>query len=128
MAIRLEETGWSDAGTWLRMQLQYDLWQAEKRVGKIKSRNSAFGAATHEHRLRTTFSPACHPDRREKSVSSPRKRGTQFVSVERFALRLTSHEHRCGRWGSRFRGMTRCGCLEFVYLSAHALCASHDKN
>jgi addiction module HigA family antidote len=46
MAIRLEKTGWSDAGTWLRMQLQYDLWQAEKRVGKIKVTKFGVRAAT----------------------------------------------------------------------------------
>jgi addiction module HigA family antidote len=36
MAIRLEKAGWSTAETWLRMQLQYDLWHAELRAGKIK--------------------------------------------------------------------------------------------
>jgi addiction module HigA family antidote len=36
MAIRLEKAGWSTAETWLRMQLQYDLWRAEKHAGKIK--------------------------------------------------------------------------------------------
>jgi addiction module HigA family antidote len=36
MAIRLEKAGWSTAETWLRMQLQYDLWRAEQRADKIK--------------------------------------------------------------------------------------------
>lgn len=35
MAIRLEKAGWSTADTWLRMQLQYDLWQAKQRAGTI---------------------------------------------------------------------------------------------
>ena len=38
MAIRLEKIGWSSADHWLRMQLQYDLWQARRRAGKIKVR------------------------------------------------------------------------------------------
>jgi addiction module HigA family antidote len=46
MAIRLEKAGWSDAGTWLRMQLQYDLWRAEKRAGKIKVTRFGTRAAT----------------------------------------------------------------------------------
>src|ERR1700727_1821206 len=46
MAIRLEKAGWSNAGTWLRMQLQFDLWQAEKRAGKIKVTRFAARAAT----------------------------------------------------------------------------------
>jgi antitoxin HigA-1 len=46
MAIRLEKAGWSDAGTWLRMQLQYDLWRAEKRAGKIKVTKFGVRAAT----------------------------------------------------------------------------------
>ena len=36
MAIRLEKAGWSTAETWLRMQMAYDLTQAEKKAGKIK--------------------------------------------------------------------------------------------
>jgi addiction module HigA family antidote len=35
MAIRLEKAGWSTADTWLRMQLQHDLWQARQRAGNI---------------------------------------------------------------------------------------------
>jgi len=35
MAIRLEKAGWSTAGAWLRMQAQYDLWQARQREGTI---------------------------------------------------------------------------------------------
>lgn len=46
MAIRLEKAGWSDAGTWLRMQLQFDLWRAEKRAGKIKVTKFGVRAAT----------------------------------------------------------------------------------
>ena len=38
MAIRLEKLGWSTADHWLRMQLQYDLWNARKRSGRIKVR------------------------------------------------------------------------------------------
>ena len=36
MAIRLEKAGWSKADHWLRMQMQYDLWQAKQRAGSIK--------------------------------------------------------------------------------------------
>lgn len=36
MAIRLEKAGWSTAETWLRMQVNYDLWHAKKRAGRIK--------------------------------------------------------------------------------------------
>jgi len=36
MAIRLQKVGWSTAETWLRMQMQYDLWHAEQRADKIK--------------------------------------------------------------------------------------------
>lgn len=36
MAIRLEKAGWSTAETWLRMQLAYDLWQAEQHAGDLK--------------------------------------------------------------------------------------------
>ena len=32
MAIRLEKAGWSRAEAWLKMQLAYDLWQAQKRA------------------------------------------------------------------------------------------------
>jgi addiction module HigA family antidote len=35
MAIRFEKAGWSTADAWLRMQLQYDLWQARQRAGAI---------------------------------------------------------------------------------------------
>jgi addiction module HigA family antidote len=38
MAIRLEKLGWSTADHWLRMQLQYDLWEARQRASKIKVR------------------------------------------------------------------------------------------
>lgn len=36
MAIRLEKAGWGTADTWLRMQMQFDLWQARKKAGKLK--------------------------------------------------------------------------------------------
>ena len=36
MAIRLEKAFGSTAETWLRMQIQYDLWHAEQRADKIK--------------------------------------------------------------------------------------------
>ncbi|MDR3533944.1 MAG: HigA family addiction module antitoxin [Rhodopila sp.] len=35
MAIRLERAGWSNAETWLRVQLKHDLWQARQRAGTI---------------------------------------------------------------------------------------------
>ena len=36
MAIRLEKAGWSDAGTWLRMQVAYDLARTRKNADRIK--------------------------------------------------------------------------------------------
>lgn len=36
MAIRLVRALGSTAETWLRMQLAYDLWQAEQRAGDLK--------------------------------------------------------------------------------------------
>jgi addiction module HigA family antidote len=36
MAIRLEKAGWSQAETWLRMQLSYDLWHAKRRADGLK--------------------------------------------------------------------------------------------
>jgi addiction module HigA family antidote len=36
MAIRLEKAFGSTAETWLRMQLAYDLWQAQQRAGDLK--------------------------------------------------------------------------------------------
>jgi len=36
MAIRLEKAGWSTAETWLRMQLQCDLWQAQQKAKGLK--------------------------------------------------------------------------------------------
>lgn len=36
MAIRLEKAGWSTAAAWLRVQAQYDLWQARQREASIK--------------------------------------------------------------------------------------------
>lgn len=36
MAIRLEKVFGSTADTWLRMQMQRDLWEARQRAGEIK--------------------------------------------------------------------------------------------
>jgi addiction module HigA family antidote len=36
MAIRLEKAGWSRADAWLRMQANYDLWQARQHEAGIK--------------------------------------------------------------------------------------------
>jgi addiction module HigA family antidote len=36
MAIRLEKAGWSTAETWLRMQLQHDLWHAQQKAKSLK--------------------------------------------------------------------------------------------
>jgi addiction module HigA family antidote len=36
MAIRLEKAGWSNAGSWIRMQAAYDLSQARKHEDEIK--------------------------------------------------------------------------------------------
>jgi antitoxin HigA-1 len=36
MAIRLSKAFGSNPETWLRLQMQYDLWQAEQRAGNIK--------------------------------------------------------------------------------------------
>ena len=36
MAIRLEKAGWSTAETWLKMQMAYDLAEANKTASKIK--------------------------------------------------------------------------------------------
>ena len=38
MAIRLSKAFGSNPEAWLRMQMAYDLWQANKRVGKLKIR------------------------------------------------------------------------------------------
>lgn len=35
MAIRLEKAFGGSAETWLRLQMQYDLWQAEQRADRI---------------------------------------------------------------------------------------------
>jgi addiction module HigA family antidote len=35
MAIRLEKAGWSNAETWLGVQLAYDLWQAKQHAERI---------------------------------------------------------------------------------------------
>ena len=44
MAIRLEKVFGSTADTWLRMQMQRDLWEARQRADKIKV-NRRFAAA-----------------------------------------------------------------------------------
>ena len=44
MAIRLEKVFGSTADTWLRMQMQRDLWEARQRAGEIKV-NKRFAAA-----------------------------------------------------------------------------------
>jgi len=36
MAIRLEKAGWSTAETWLRMQMQHDLWHAQRKAKGLK--------------------------------------------------------------------------------------------
>jgi addiction module HigA family antidote len=36
MAIRLEKAGWSNAETWLGVQLAYDLWHAKRRARGIR--------------------------------------------------------------------------------------------
>ena len=40
MAIRLEKVFGSTADTWLRMQMQRDLWEARQRADKIKVNRS----------------------------------------------------------------------------------------
>ena len=36
MAIRLEKAGWLKADHWLRLQMQYDLWQAKQRTAHLQ--------------------------------------------------------------------------------------------
>ncbi|MBI4382794.1 MAG: HigA family addiction module antidote protein [Nitrospinae bacterium] len=36
MAIRFEKAGWGTADTWLRMQMNHDLWQARKKSKSLK--------------------------------------------------------------------------------------------
>ena len=36
MAVRLEKAFGSNAETWLRLQMNYDIWQARKNASKIK--------------------------------------------------------------------------------------------
>jgi antitoxin HigA-1 len=45
MAIRLEKVFGSTADTWLRMQMQQDLWEARQRADNIKV-NKRFATAT----------------------------------------------------------------------------------
>src|SRR5581483_11443953 len=64
MAIRIGKTFGTDPGLWVRMQGQYDLWQAGKR--EIKVRPIAHG------KLAQSLDKAAHPGSR--AVSSTRKR------------------------------------------------------
>ena len=41
MAIRLEKAGWSTADSWLRMQLERDLWETRRRADRIKVKKFA---------------------------------------------------------------------------------------
>jgi addiction module HigA family antidote len=41
MAIRLEQAFGSTAETWLKMQLEYDLWQAKQGAGNLKVKRFA---------------------------------------------------------------------------------------
>jgi addiction module HigA family antidote len=45
MTIRLEKAGWGTADTWLRMQMQFNLWQARKKSGTLKVKR--FEEAVH---------------------------------------------------------------------------------
>jgi antitoxin HigA-1 len=36
MALRLERAGWSTADTWLRMQMNWNLWRIRRHAGKIR--------------------------------------------------------------------------------------------
>ena len=36
MAIRFEKIGWGTADTWLRMQMNHDLWQARQKSKRLK--------------------------------------------------------------------------------------------
>jgi addiction module HigA family antidote len=36
MALRLEKAGWSTADTWLRMQMNWNLWRVRQQASKIK--------------------------------------------------------------------------------------------
>src|SRR5512140_2859865 len=53
MAIRLEKAGWGTADTWLRMQMQFDLWHARKKSGKLKVKG--FEAAVHARAKRVNL-------------------------------------------------------------------------
>jgi antitoxin HigA-1 len=35
-ALRLEKAGWSTADTWLRMQMNWNLWRVRQQASKIK--------------------------------------------------------------------------------------------
>ena len=41
MAIRLEKAGWSAADSWLRMQMERDLWETRRRADRIKVKKFA---------------------------------------------------------------------------------------
>jgi antitoxin HigA-1 len=36
MALRLEKAGWSTAETWLRMQMNWNLWRVRQQAGKLR--------------------------------------------------------------------------------------------
>lgn len=36
MALRLEKVGWGTAAMWLKLQMQRNLWEVQRRAGKIK--------------------------------------------------------------------------------------------
>ena len=36
MAIRLEKAGWGTAEAWIKLQYQYDLWEARQHASSIK--------------------------------------------------------------------------------------------
>jgi len=36
MALRLEKAGWSPAETWLRMQMNWNLWRVRQQAGKLR--------------------------------------------------------------------------------------------
>jgi antitoxin HigA-1 len=48
MAIRLEQAFGSTAETWLKMQLEHDLWQAKQRTGDLKVTRFASSAMNEE--------------------------------------------------------------------------------
>ncbi len=49
MAIRLSKAFGGSAESWLRHQLQYDLWRAERQAGRIKVKRFWTGSRPQEH-------------------------------------------------------------------------------